>query len=211
MQLSNPVDQSSTIKKITASAASLFRSKGFAATTTRELSDSVGIQKSSLYHYFDSKESLLFDLCMSSLSDVNLLFNEIIITDATSFEKLQSVFHSYVILILKDRDRHATMLLEIRSLSDQHRKILIETRDKNVNLIHNLVQSAQIDGHLRSDISTKNLVLGLFNLINWSIFWYIENGTMSAEEISTFLSKIFFQGVLPIPINDKAPIAFQER
>ena len=201
----------STIKRLTMSAASLFRIKGFAATTTRDLADAVGIQKSSLYHHFDSKEALLFDLCMSSLLEVNSLFNEILSTDETSFKKIESVFHSYVKLILQDRDRHATMLLEIRSLSDLHRKTVIETRDKNVILIQNLVHSAQVEGELRTDISTKNLVLGLFNLINWSIFWYVENGPMTADEISSFLSDIFFYGVLPNPANDNAPSTFQER
>src|SRR5277367_528055 len=39
-------------------AAALFAQKGFRATTVREIADAAGILSGSLYHHFDSKESI---------------------------------------------------------------------------------------------------------------------------------------------------------
>jgi hypothetical protein len=36
--------------------------------------------------------------------------------------------------------------------------------------------------------------LGPFNLLNWSIFWYDDGGSMSTGEIAAFLGQIFFGG-----------------
>src|ERR1700678_3354945 len=51
-------------------AAELFWTKGYAATTTREIAASLGIRQSSLYHHFPSKENLLCQLCVTSLEQL---------------------------------------------------------------------------------------------------------------------------------------------
>jgi TetR/AcrR family transcriptional regulator, cholesterol catabolism regulator len=188
------VEVLSTSKRLTVSAASLFREKGFAGTTTRELSDAIGVQKSSLYYHIDSKEALLFDLCKSTLEDVCETIRLAFEIDASSKAKIEKLLTDYTTLILTDRDRHSTMLVEMRSLSPGHRQEVVLARDENVQLVREVVEAAQREGSLRSDISPKNLVLAFFNLLNWSIFWYDESGPMSTSEIAEFLRRIFFEG-----------------
>src|SRR5262249_10236313 len=53
-------------EKILQAALPLFGTKGFAATTTRELSDAAGVSDSLLYKYFPSKAAIykgLIDIC----------------------------------------------------------------------------------------------------------------------------------------------------
>src|SRR6185437_15999063 len=51
-------------------AAELFARKGVAATTVREIADSVGLLSGSLYHHFDSKDSIVDHLLRSYLDDL---------------------------------------------------------------------------------------------------------------------------------------------
>ena len=54
------------------SAMTLFAQNGYAHTSTRSIAKEAGISSGLMYHYFDSKESLLravFDNCMTILSD----------------------------------------------------------------------------------------------------------------------------------------------
>jgi TetR/AcrR family transcriptional regulator, cholesterol catabolism regulator len=51
-------------------AAELFAEKGFRATTVREIADAAGILSGSLYHHFDSKESIGDEILSSFLNDV---------------------------------------------------------------------------------------------------------------------------------------------
>src|SRR5262245_6360068 len=53
--------------RILMAAAHLFNSKGFAGATTRELAQSLGFQRSTLYHYLESKQDLLYALCVASM------------------------------------------------------------------------------------------------------------------------------------------------
>jgi TetR/AcrR family transcriptional regulator, cholesterol catabolism regulator len=51
-------------------AAELFAQKGFRATTVREIADAAGILSGSLYHHFDSKESIGDEILSSFINDV---------------------------------------------------------------------------------------------------------------------------------------------
>jgi len=51
-------------------AGDLFAEKGFRATTVREIADAAGILSGSLYHHFDSKESIADEILTGFLGDV---------------------------------------------------------------------------------------------------------------------------------------------
>src|SRR4249919_3824142 len=51
-------------------AGELFAQKGYRATTVREIADSAGILSGSLYHHFDSKESMVEELLRTFLEDI---------------------------------------------------------------------------------------------------------------------------------------------
>jgi TetR/AcrR family transcriptional regulator, cholesterol catabolism regulator len=51
-----------TAKELRDEEARLFWKKGFASTSTRELAESLGVQKASLYYHTESKEQSLYDI-----------------------------------------------------------------------------------------------------------------------------------------------------
>jgi AcrR family transcriptional regulator len=185
---------SSTADRLLAGAADLFRRKGYAATTTRELSALLGIQNASLYYHMEKKEDLLYKLCVSTLDDVANELRACIAETSDPLEQLKLIMFRYTTIALRDRDRHATMLIEIRALSDARRNKIVELRDKNVAVVRRTMAAAQKAGQLRSDIKPKYLVLTMFNLLNWSIFWYRPDGELTPETIAGMMSSVFLDG-----------------
>ena len=57
----------STRDRLALSAASLFRTRGYAGATTRELALSLGLQSASLYRHIRKKEDLLFEPSVNAL------------------------------------------------------------------------------------------------------------------------------------------------
>ncbi len=51
-----------TAKELRDEEARLFWKKGFASTSTRELAESLGVQKASLYYHMESKQQSLYDI-----------------------------------------------------------------------------------------------------------------------------------------------------
>lgn len=176
-------------------AGRLFREKGFAGTTTRELSSGLGLQNASLYHHIRSKEHLLFRLCLSALDDVSSTFAAAL-DEPDPLTSLRVLFRRYVELILNDRDRHAVMLLELRWLTPAHRSEVVAARDGNVAMVRERIHAAQQAGQLRADTPARLMVLALFNIANWSIFWFNEGGDQTAGEVAVHLERLFFAGSL---------------
>jgi len=51
-------------------AAQLFRDRGYDATSVSDVARALGMTKAGLYHHFDSKEALLFEIMMYGLERV---------------------------------------------------------------------------------------------------------------------------------------------
>lgn len=58
-------------------AAQLFATKGVAATTVREIADSVGLLSGSLYHHFESKDAIVDELLRSYLDDLREQYRQV--------------------------------------------------------------------------------------------------------------------------------------
>lgn len=184
----------STSERLLSGAAGLFREKGYAATTTRALSALAGIQNGSLYHHVGGKEDLLYQLCVAAVADVASLFTAVNDPRLEPVERIERIARGYVELALHDRDRHATTLTEIRSLSPERRAEVIRLRDLNVAVVADLIDQAQRREQIRADIAPKYLTLALFNLLNWTIFWYDPEGELSERQIAETLWSVFSCG-----------------
>jgi AcrR family transcriptional regulator len=187
--------EGSTADRLFTNAASLFRRKGYAGTTTRELSTILGLQNASLYHHMSGKEDLLFQLCMGALKQVTTGIEEAIDPSAGAVNQLRAIALAYTQIALNDRDRHATMLIEIRALSDAHRLEVIAARDHNVDRVQSIVAAAQAAGDITAEIEAKYVTLALFNLLNWSIFWWRPDGEIEASKLAEILWTVFATGV----------------
>lgn len=185
----------STSERLLIGSAELFREKGYAGTTTRALSALAGIQNGSLYHHVGGKEDLLYRLCMGSLDDVGAVFSAIEAEDLDPLTRLEKLARRYLEQALNDRDRHATMLSEIRFLSPARQAEVVARRDANVSIVESSVRQAQEAGQVRSDIEAKYLTLALFNLLNWTIFWYNPDDELSEAAIAQILWSVFSGGV----------------
>jgi TetR/AcrR family transcriptional regulator, cholesterol catabolism regulator len=189
-------EHSSTLERLLEGSAAKFREQGYAGTTVRELSEMIGLQNASLYHHITSKEDILYQLCTTTLDEVERVLDEAIVGKADPFLQLQNAALAYLEAALKNRNRHAVMLIEIRSLTESSRKKVVAQRDRSVRKVENLVRRAQRSGKLREDFDAKHITLALFNLLNWSIWWYDPAGTLSPAEIGMMLWAIFSDGAV---------------
>ena len=175
-------------------AASMFRYKGYGHTTTRELAERVGLQKASLYHHMVTKESLLFDICTSALKRIGDSVEEAVKDQTEPAVRLRTAVMAHVRSALQDADMHATMLIEMRSLSPQHYEIVHGARSQYEEMVRGFVQEAQGARELRRDVESKWMTLSLLNLLNWTIFWYHSGAGVTPEELGEILFDIYLNG-----------------
>ena len=89
---------------ILANAASLFRKKGFKATSLRELADTMGIEAPSLYNHIGSKAELLQDICFNVGKDFTTYLEEMVSAKINPEEKLKKLIQFHIQKIYTDFD-----------------------------------------------------------------------------------------------------------
>jgi AcrR family transcriptional regulator len=181
--------------QLMAEAARRFREKGYENTSTRELAQALGLHKASLFHYMPSKEALLLDICMQTLERVQAAVEEAIKGRESSRSRLHRAVVAHVISAVENADVFVTMLREIRSLSPENQRIVMDARAKYESLFRRLIVDAQEDGHVRSDLEPKWLTLAVLIMSDWSVFW---QGTADAtpRQLADLVWEIYFRGAI---------------
>lgn len=186
----------STSERLLATAAHLFRTKGYAATTTREIASKLGLQKGSLYYHIEGKEDLLYRLCVDSLSRLHGAAQKAVDQEEGAPAKINALMLSHVTGMLADRDMHATMLIELRSLTGARRADVIRLRDQYEELITGVISEGQREGTIRSDVDFKYLGLAMLNIMNWTIFWFDPIRELTAGSLAEILATVYLQGIM---------------
>jgi TetR/AcrR family transcriptional regulator, cholesterol catabolism regulator len=180
-------------------AARMFKARGFASTTTRQLGAMAGINSGTLYYHIRNKEQLLFLVCLTSMSRISEAVHAAVAEVVDPLERLEVAVRAHTRSALQDADMHATMLVEMRSLSPESRARVRALRQEHETLITGLIEDAQRAAAIRTDIPLKILVLALLDLINWAIFWFSPDGEFDIDELAHDLLEIYRSGVLCRP------------
>lgn len=188
---SNP---NSKAEEIISVACSLFSRKGYSATSLKEIADQVGLHKTSLFHYFRSKEEILMEVMDKGLREyVSVLDESAIDPNLNAEEKLRIALEKQVSVICKYKDYINVGLNEIKSLSPKNREKYNTKRKQYGKRFEKIILEIQADDSfgLFKGLNFKIVNLGILGMCNWIINWYKKDGPLGPKEIS----EIFF-GVL---------------
>src|SRR2546428_2579206 len=103
-------------EEILSAAARIFREKGYHGTSVRDIAESVGLLKGSLYHYIRSKEELLARLFAGALEDTIAELEAIAARDAAPTARLRDMVRAYVDAVTENLDAVSLYLREWRAL-----------------------------------------------------------------------------------------------
>jgi len=179
--------------KLLHEAAHLFRTEGYAGASMRSLSERIGIQKASLYHYVESKEDLLYALCRDGWLSLFAAVKAAT-ADHVGLAALRSAVRAHLRVNIENRDVYVTMLTEAKYLSRARRGEMARRRTEYWNYFVELITQAQDSRELRSDISADDLMYVLRNTLGWTVIAYAPDDRRDVEGIVDLILCVFEQG-----------------
>ncbi len=187
------------LERAAAVGADIFARKGYAASTTRELSRALGITNGTFYHHFATKEDLLLRICNESLDRITEAATEVVESDAAPLEKLRGLIRAHTLTMLGDQALHKTMLTELSSLGPTNQEAVVERRDHYSALVQSVIEEGQAQGDVRTDVEPHVLVLLLLNLLNWTIFWFKPGAGLDPEDLADAFIVTYLHGAVVSP------------
>ena len=180
--------------RLLATSADLFWTHGYRATTTRRIAATLGLQQATLYHHVASKEDLLYEICSSSLAQL-LRASEAAVAGLTSpRERLEAIVRTSVQELLENQREHATMIFELRGLSAERQRDVLEALDRYRQVLRSIISDAQQDGTLRRDIEVRYLEQGIFNLLTWILVWHRPGEALTPDLLSDLVIEVYLHG-----------------
>ncbi len=163
-------------------AARLFVEKGFAATTTRDIAQAVGMRSGSPFYHFRSKQDLLKAAMIEGLEAGRRRLQAAIAGVDDPERRLRLMIRTHFGNLLEG-DCHAPMLIhESRSLDAAARAEIAAASDHYQAVWQGTLDELAASGRLRSAASPVRLLL--FGMLNWSGHWYRPDGLLSLDEIA---------------------------
>mgnify|MGYP000863103757 CR=1 FL=1 len=170
-------------------AARLFVEKGFAATTTRDIAEAVGMRSGSPFYHFRSKQELLRAAIIEGLEAGHQRLQAAIEGIGEPAQRLRVMIRTHLGILLEG-DCHAPMLLyESRSVDVSGRTEIAAATDRYQQIWQRTLDELAASGRLSS--SARPLRLLLFGMLNGVTQWYRADGELSLDEIAEAASNLF--------------------
>ena len=187
-------------------AAQCFASRSYPAASMNEIATACGTSKARLYHYYDSKEAILFDLMDRYTQRLLTLIAQ---TEATAQRRNlgdREALHELIRAFLQEYEssatRHMALLNDTQFLSDgvdterggvSPRELILNRQRDVVAAVTRALKRAYPE-RLNSSNQTA-ITMMLFGMINWTFTWLRPGGAMSYVAFADEVIRLLEQGL----------------
>jgi AcrR family transcriptional regulator len=189
-------------EEIIAAAGKAFLAKGYRATSFRDIADAVGVDRASLYYYFESKHEL-FRAATTVAVRRNIAEAEAIVaSDQPPADKIteivQRLLSSYT-----DRDYPYMFIFlqeDVNQLSEDPEDEWAREMNDFSRRYERAITAVIAEGAERGDFALAGsphvLTKTVIGMANWIQRWYRADGQLSAAEIADVFASTFLYGVV---------------
>lgn len=177
-------------------AARLFAERGFKNTTVRDIADAAGILSGSLYHHFDSKESMVDELLDTFQTELWKQYDAITASDLTPRGKLEAVVRASFDAIDHHHSEVAIFQNDAAYLMTFERFGYLEERNQRFRTLWTgLLEAGVASGELRSDLDVELVYRFLRDTVWVAVRWYRPGGELSPSDVADQYLKILLEGI----------------
>jgi len=182
-------------EQVIRSAAQLFREKGYAASSMRDLAQKLGIEAASLYSHIKSKEEILQSLCFDMATEFRKSLQEVESKKVSASEKLKLGIIGHIQVMAKDLVASAVFMNEHRHLSQPYLRDFLLLRINYINRFKDIIEEGINKGEFKENIDKKLAVMTLFSSLNWMPMWYDPHSNVMPADIGQQLADMLVTGL----------------
>jgi AcrR family transcriptional regulator len=176
-------------------ATRLFARNGFEGTSVQDIVDAAGVTKGAMYHYYGSKDDLLFEVYHQLLTMQTTRLNEIAKGEGSAEDRLRAAAIDVVESSVENLD---DMIVFFRSLhmlpEDRQTQIRAERRAYH-DQFRSLVEEGMAAGTFRTDLPADIVVHFYLSTVNQLGSWYKPDGVLTAHEVGEQYTELLLAGL----------------
>ena len=175
---------------ILAAAAQLYARHGFSGASVADLAKACGASKSLIYHYFQSKDDILY-AAMAAHLDALVEAAEATAGAGGAKARLRALTRAFMRLYAGARDSHKVLLNELGNLPGPRRAEVVAKQRRIIGAVEALVREIRPD----AGALTLPLTMLFFGMINWTHTWFRPGGAVDAGRLADMAVDLMLNGV----------------
>ncbi|WP_326636983.1 TetR/AcrR family transcriptional regulator [Streptosporangium sp. NBC_01755] len=179
-------------------AAELFARKGFQATTVREIAEEAGILSGSLYHHFDSKETIVDEVLATFLDDLVGRYRAALEQDGDPRTILSEMVRIGFSTLEPHRAAITVMQNDwnyLRSLPGDRFDYLVKAEDEVERMWVGQIKLGQAAGLFRADVDPKLTYRMIRDTIWVAVRWFRPGGRLNTAGLAEHYITVLFDGL----------------
>jgi len=181
-------------REIVAKAARLFAEQGFHGSSISQLADACGTSKSLLYHYYASKEDILFDAMHDHVKALLDAAEDIAQAKLAPDTKLRQLTHRFMALYLTAAANQRVLVNELRHLPAARRKTIVGIQRRLLDIVEDILTTLRPDLARKPALKRPATML-YFGMINWMHTWLDPKGPAKPTAIADLTVTTFLEGL----------------
>jgi AcrR family transcriptional regulator len=163
-------------------AAAMFREKGFAASSMRDLAEKIGIEAASLYNHIQSKAQILEEIIDSVSDECQLHLDNLEKSKSTSLEKIESLIRFHTKMMMNRFEEYSVMVSQWMHLEGDKLVSFATNRRDYVKRMESIVAEGVRRGELKS-LMPYVVVLNILSSVRGLEFWQRSAKSHTAQEM----------------------------
>jgi AcrR family transcriptional regulator len=197
--------QTSVVEDVMQAALELFAAQGYANTSVQQVVESAGVTKGALYHYFQSKDDLLYTIYERMLTVQTDHMNAIIARGGPVEETLRAVCVDVVETSVDFLLEGTVFFRSQHMLSAPRQQEVTRRRRAYHDTFAGLLEQGQEAGIYRTDIPRSVMVAHFFSDLHYLSYWFRPSGPEGKTGLAEQLTDLFLVSVSAQAAKPAAP------
>ncbi|MCA0407084.1 MAG: TetR/AcrR family transcriptional regulator [Proteobacteria bacterium] len=195
MARTRAVDFAEKQHAILVAAASVFAQQGMEKASMAQIALRAQVSKALLYHYYPSKDALIFGIVHTHLTDLEAAVSAADDASLPPTQRLEALVWAVLDNYRDADDAHTVQLNGTSALSDEQKDAIRAVERKIVKRFSDTL--AEINPSLKNPERPllMPVTMSLFGMLNWVYMWFRDGGTLTREDYGRLATTLILQGV----------------
>ncbi|SFG10107.1 transcriptional regulator, TetR family [Palleronia marisminoris] len=176
-------------------AARVFATQGMDKASMSQIATSAGVSKSLLYHYYPSKDALIFAIIREHLEELEQSLDDVPTEGLTPEQRLRLLVGAVLEVYRGADDQHKVQLNAGPALSDAQRDALNALERRIVMRFSTLLREIHPELASKDRPLLMPVTMSLFGMMNWVYMWFKEGGAISRDDYADVATTLILEGV----------------
>jgi AcrR family transcriptional regulator len=174
-------------------SAALFAAHGYTGTSITMIAEACGVSKALMYHYYSSKDAVLFDLLSDHLQHLVAVVDAASQSSSDGKERLFAISAALLEAYRGADAEHQVQIASLKllpaaqqeSLKEMERRLVAPVSDALVAAIPSVAGKRHL---------LKPLTMSFFGMLNWHYLWFREGKGITRDKYARMVTALVLAG-----------------